>query len=471
MMLSVCFIMGLAFIFLGRNYLIIEQRGSMSRTADAAVRSAVSGSLAYDSLDFINNPALRINITNMASTTGNHIFICDTSGAVVSCSDMVFECPHFGMHLSSQTLQHLTAGGTLDTISDLDGFYDRNHYVLALPIKIDDGIVGFVFVASDSTRILGAWQAFTFVFANTSSAIIMAAVIMAYITARQQARPINEIAHAARSFAHGDLSVRVPEEDYRDEFSELASAFNAMAESLEKSEESRRDFIANLSHELKTPITTISGFADGILDGTIPKENEDRYLHTISDETKRLSRLVRQMLDLSRLESDTPENLLGKSFDISETLRQTLLYLEGRILDKGLDVEAQLPENSIEVLGDEDSIKQVVYNLLENAIKFSDPGATLVLSLWKQGTKAYVQVKNQGETIPEGELQLIFERFHKTDKSRSKNRDGVGLGLNIVKSILNNHGEDISVTSRDGETEFVFTLALKPEKKSRRGEN
>lgn len=468
MMLFCSSFMGVIFIMLGRNYLIVEKRDSLSKTADATIRSAVSSYRASGSLDYLNNPSLRINITNMASTTGNHIFICDAGGRVVSCSDLVFECPHFGMRLSNQTLHSLSAGNTLNSLSDLDGFYDRVHYVQAAPIVVDGSVIGFVFAASDSTQIIVAWQAFGFAFSSASGIILIAAVIMAYITARQQAKPINEIAHAARRFAHGEFSVRVPEYGAGDEISELVIAFNAMAESLENSEERRRDFIANVSHELKTPMTTISGFADGLLDGTIPKENQDRYLRTISDETKRLSRLVLHMLDLSRIESETPEALLGRSFDISETLRQTLLYFESRILGKGLDVETQLPENNIDVLGDEDSIKQVVYNLLENAIKFSDPGSTLGLSLWKQGAKAYVSVKNHGESIPEEELQLIFERFHKTDRSRSRDREGVGLGLNIVKSILNNHGEDISVSSRDGETEFLFTLALAPEKKSRR---
>ena len=269
------------------------------------------------------------------------------------------------------------------------------------------------------------------------------------------------MASAARRFAHGDFSARVADEGREDEIGELTESFNMMAESLEKSEQLRSEFIANLSHELKTPMTTISGFADGILDGTISKDEQDRYLATISSETKRLSRLVRQMLQMSRIQSvDTPA-LLSRSFNLSEVIMRTLLTFEGKITQNGLDVDAQLPEESIIVRGDEDSITQVVYNLLDNAIKFSEPGTAIGISLWKHGGKAFVSIKNHGETISPQELPFIFDRFHKTDKSRSLDRDGVGLGLSIVKTILNNHNEDVSVTSREGVTEFIFTVKLK----------
>ena len=271
------------------------------------------------------------------------------------------------------------------------------------------------------------------------------------------------MAAAALKFAHGDFSARVTAEG-SDEIGALAASFNKMAESLEQSEKRRSDFLANVAHELKTPMTTISGFADGILDGTIPPERERQYLETISSETKRLNRLVRRMLDVTRVENAGVEELRKKSFDVLELLARTLIVFEKKINDKNLEVDAMLPEESMMVLGDADAINQVIYNLLENAVKFSVPGSELGVSLFKQGGKAYVSVKNHGETIPPEELALIFDRFHKTDKSRSMDRDGVGLGLYIVKSILNNHGEDIVVTSRDGVTEFVFSLTLKPSK-------
>ncbi|MEG1683792.1 MAG: HAMP domain-containing sensor histidine kinase, partial [Oscillospiraceae bacterium] len=215
--------------------------------------------------------------------------------------------------------------------------------------------------------------------------------------------------------------------------------------------------IANISHELKTPMTTIAGYTDGILDGTIPPENEQQYLQIISDESRRLSRLVRRMLDVSQLQSMDPLRM-GEHFDVCESMRRVLISMERKITDRGLDVEADIPEESILVLGDNDLITQVIYNLLENATKFAIPGSTLYLGVGVRDGKARVTVRNHGETIPAAELPLLFERFHKSDKSRSEDKDGVGLGLYIVKTILEQHKEKINVTSEDGVTTFSFLL-------------
>ena len=171
------------------------------------------------------------------------------------------------------------------------------------------------------------------------------------------------------------------------------------------------------------------------------------------------------MLELSRLQAGDPSELLSQSFDISEILRLTLISFADKIESRKLDVDFQVPEEPILVNGNADAITQVVYNLFDNAVKFSKEGTELGISLWKDTAKAYVSVRNHGYTIPESEIPLLFDRFHKSDRSRSQDRDGVGLGLYIVKTILNNHGEDIAVTSRQGVTDFVFTLALKQEPK------
>ena len=222
----------------------------------------------------------------------------------------------------------------------------------------------------------------------------------------------------------------------------------------------QKQFVADASHELKTPMTTIAGFAEGLLDGTIPKEDENKYLTIIADETRRLSRLVREMLDMSRMSDHVaaPENM--KDFNLNEAIIATLLNFETRAEDKKLAVELHLPDDTLTVRGNEDAIRRVIYNLLDNAIKFAKEGGTLGVSLWQQGEKAYVSISDEGETIPPDDLPFIFDRFHKSDRSRSLDRDGVGLGLYLVKSILNAHDEDIAVTSKDGVTKFVFTMTL-----------
>ena len=244
-----------------------------------------------------------------------------------------------------------------------------------------------------------------------------------------------------------------------DEIAELAASFNNMAESLQQTERQRREFVANISHELKTPMTTIAGYTDGILDGTIPPESEKKYLQIISNESRRLSRMVRRMLDVSQLQAMDPLKG-GNHFDVCESMRRVLISMEQKITDRNLDVVAEIPEEPILVKGDNDMITQVIYNLLENAAKFARAGSDLYLEVHTADGKAHVTVQNLGETIPAEELPLLFERFHKSDKSRSEDKDGVGLGLYIVKTILEQHKEKINVTSENGVTTFSFSLSM-----------
>jgi signal transduction histidine kinase len=207
-------------------------------------------------------------------------------------------------------------------------------------------------------------------------------------------------------------------------------------------------------------MTTIAGFADGILDGTIPPERERESLQVIASETRRLSRLVRQMLDLSRLRALEEQNPVQERFDISEVMLRVLVSLEGKISSAGLDVQTDVPQQPVMVWGDPDGVTQVCYNLLDNAAKFAPAGSDITVKVAAREGKAYISVANLGETIPAEELPLLFDRFHKIDHSRSRDRDGVGLGLYIVKTLLGNMKENITVTSEDGVTEFTFTLTL-----------
>jgi signal transduction histidine kinase len=232
-----------------------------------------------------------------------------------------------------------------------------------------------------------------------------------------------------------------------------------MAESLSQSEKQRQEFVANVSHELKTPMTTIAGFMDGMLDGTIPQEKHRYYMQLVSDEVRRLSRLVRSMLEISRLQSQGITEEKKRRFDLCEAVGQVLISFEKRVNSKRIYMDVQMPDRSIWVKADPDSITQVIYNLLENAAKFARSGSDLYLSVAAADGKARVTVQNLGETIPAEELPLLFERFHKSDKSRSEDKDGVGLGLYIVKTILEQHKEKIHVTSEDGVTTFSFSLA------------
>ncbi len=453
-------IIGAAFFFLGRSYLISSTRERMSASADEVVRSA----LAMSKEESLGSWNLRLTISPIAKVTNSHIFICDQDGLVLSCSDLTLYCPkHLGKQLDESVITALKTGGEIDSLTTLMGFYPEQQYVIAKPINSGGELLGYVFVSTDSIDIMSGWQTFLGVVLAVAVAVMLVAMLMSLIYSKKMAEPLDELSLAARKFALGDFSIRVKNKEGRDdEIGTLLDSFNLMADSLERSDNKRQEFIANISHELRTPMTTIAGFADGILDGTIPREQEDKYLHKIADETRRLSRLVRNMLNLSQAESDAVDFSKRTRFDLSELLLQCLLSFESRAKEKQLDVDPQLPEDPIIVLAERDSITQVIYNLTDNAMKFASPGSTVTIKLYKKGNKAYVSVKNVGEPIPEDDLPYIFDRFHKSDRSRSMDKDGVGLGLYLVKKILNSHGEEVAVSSRDGVTVFVFTLPLAP---------
>ena len=451
-------IIAVSFVGIGRGYVLNEYEETMKNSAEEVSRIA-SAILENDSL---SSWSLSMSLSSIAKSTGNHVFVTNADGVVVSCSDRAIICEHLGRQIPQTVLEQTEAVGLYSQISNLDGLYAKDRFVVAEPIKDSAGATqGYVFVANGIDSILGAWSAFLKVAALVGSAVFIAALVMSFFFSKRMARPLDEIAAASRKFARGDFSVRVRQvEDPTDEMGALIESFNKMADSLESAEERRTEFIANISHELRTPMTTISGFADGILDGTIPREDEEKYLRSIRDETRRLSRLVKDMLGLAQMRSLATDPSRRTVFDVTELILQTMLSFESRATKKSLDVDPQLPDNHILVRADKDAITQVIYNLMDNAVKFASPNSCITVRLYRDGDKAYISVKDEGETIPEEDLPFIFDRFHKSDRSRSLDKDGVGLGLYLVKSILNSHDEDIAVKSADGMTEFVFTLPL-----------
>ena len=460
MLLAICFLLlSVSFIGIGRTYLIEDYRRDMmastNEVAHAASAIARSGSM--------NDWSLSMIISSISGATGNHIFITDEQGTIITCSDKLPFCEHIGKQIPEEIMQQLEIAGTCELFSNMDGFYPENRYLAAREIReeADGQLLGYCFITSPISNMLGTWTNYLTWSIIALSGVSVVAMLAVMVTTKRMARPLDEIAAASRKFARGDFSHRVRQTaDTSDEMGALIDSFNKMADSLEKAENRRSEFIANISHELRTPMTTISGFADGILDGTIPPEDEKKYLISIRDETRRLSRLVKDMLDVSRMKSWATDESRRSVFDLTELILQTMLSFETRATKKNLDVDPQLPDSHIMVYADKDAITQVLYNLLDNAVKFAKPGTCLVVRLYKDFGKAYVSIKDYGETIPPDDLPFIFDRFHKSDRSRSLDKEGVGLGLYLVKAIINAHDEDIAVRSEDGMTEFVFTLPL-----------
>ena len=461
---TMAFVLLLSFLILGSSFSALSYRFLMNEKRNAMVSTAVdvSNAIAAYSYDVsLGGFEIHMALSIWSNLTGYHILVSSVDGMVISCSDNKLPCEHTGKIIPPEILSSISAYVHYSELSLLGGIYTSTQNTIGLEVRGRFGeVIGYTFISANADDMSGVWRQFSGIFLTVASIVMIFAFIVSLITTRQQTKPINEMAAAAHRFARGDFSKRIEPTGRDDEIEYLAKAFNSMADYLERSETLRREFIANVSHELKTPMTTISGFADGILDGTVPSEKQSDYIQVISSETHRLSRLVMGMLDMSQFQATDPEELLKESFDASEVIRLALLSLEQKITDRGLDVEVDLPEEPIVTRGSQDAITQVIYNLIDNAIKFSQEGSAIRIDIWKQEGRAHISVESKGETIPADELPLIFDRFHKTDHSRSSDRSGVGLGLYIVKTILDNHNEDIFVTSQDGVTTFEFTLTI-----------
>lgn len=283
------------------------------------------------------------------------------------------------------------------------------------------------------------------------------AFIVAFILTRQIIKPLKKMRTAAKSIAAGNFNERIPITS-NDEIGQLAESFNLMTESLNELENMRSSFISDVSHELRTPMTIISGFIEGVLDGTIPDGEKNKYLTTVLEEVKRLSRLVSELLEASRLEQGKIK-IEKKNVDMNRLAAESVFAYEQQLTEKKINVDLQLYENECIAMADKDSIKRVLINLIDNAIKFTPEGGDISVSTRKQDKKVLVSVENSGEGIREEDLRHIWERFYKSDKSRSQDKKGVGLGLHIVKTIITQHGGEIFAESEEGKfARFTFIL-------------
>ena len=460
LLLTALLLVGTSFQMLVKSYLNNQALDGLENDGKA-IASLAS---AYYTEGSLSGREFFVNLSVASKVSDADAVIFDSTGKIVLCSDSLFGCEHQGWTIDTNYMKRVFQQDIAKDTGMISELYSDARYVVSVPIQdARSGVsVGIVMVSSPMTATLAILDRLSNIYISVSLLVVILAVVIMTVFARRQSLPLREMAKAASDFGHGNLSARVRVSDsYTQEVEELALAFNNMASSLQKSEYQRQEFVANVSHELKTPMTTIGGYVDGILDGTIPADRHRHYMQIVSDETKRLSRLIRSMLDISRLQDQggIPEEKKTR-FDLEECAGQVLITFEQKITAKELHVEVDMPQHPVFTIAYQDHITQVIYNLLDNAVKFCPPSGTLCLRIKEGGSKAYISISNDGETIPPEELPLVFDRFHKLDKSRSQNREGWGLGLYIVKTIVCSHGEDISVTSNNGKTEFTFTLPL-----------
>ena len=345
----------------------------------------------------------------------------------------------------------------------LGGMLDGKSYITVSEMRNEHGQPsGYLFLCSSGEQLTQFKQQFWSNFLLSACVMLLCASILTKILMRQLTDPLQKVTDAAQRFGGGDLSVRVEGVEGEGEAADLARTFNRMADNIQMNDNSRGQFMGNIAHELRTPMTTIKGFVDGILDGTIPPDMQNHYLQLVSEETGRLARLIQNMLDLSKLESGEYQ-VNARMFNIWDTLTGVALSAEQRINDGMIEIEGLTMDEKALVYADPDLIHQVVYNLLDNAIKFTPAGGTIRFSVEKLGPETEIAVWNSGQGISPEALPYVFQRFYKEDRSRGLHARGAGLGLNICKVLVNLSGGQIRVESQQGEwCRFVFTLPTCP---------
>ena len=387
------------------------------------------------------------------------LILADIEGNIIAAYGANEESALLSKLLPESFTKYASNEGELFLIPTEDNIFEDPHIVLTASVKNSaDEPVGTVYACSTTKTLSSLLSDIVKLVVVAILWVMLAALIAVYVISERVISPLRQISRAAKSFAKGDFDVRVEVRGH-DEIAELAATFNNMAESLDSYEKMRNTFISNISHDLRSPMTSISGFVDGILDGVIPPDKHEHYLKIISAEVKRLSRLVATLLDLSKIQAGERKFTMAP-FDISEMARQILFSFEKKIEDKKLSIEFDLDDDNITAIADRDAIYQIFYNICDNAVKFSKEGGLLRVSIKKyRGRRYLVGVFNEGEGISTKDLPHVFERFYKSDKSRGLDKTGVGLGLFISKAIIDAHGEEILAESEYGKNCFFgFTI-------------
>ena len=358
------------------------------------------------------------------------------------------------INLNDEELNKLKNGESINfNFKNYEGTLKKSYIK---PLFKDGYFYGAIVLIGDEAYTNPPKRIYIIIWFSVILALILSSVVTYYFSEKLIIKPLEEINNAAKKIAKGDVEKRVSIES-GDEIGELGYSFNIMAESLEQVDKKRREFISNVSHELRSPITSIKGFITGILDGVIPRDKENYYLTIVNDEISRLARLVTDLLDISAMESGK-FNLNMVDLDINEVITLCTLNLEGKVKEKNINVEVIFHDKHEYAIADRDRLIQVVTNLLENAVKYGEANGEIKIDTYVRGDKAYVSIFNSGPTIPKEEINNIWDRFYKSDKSRT-NKFSMGLGLPIVRLILSQHGQDIWVNNIDGKgVRFTFSL-------------
>lgn len=400
----------------------------------------------------------RSAIDSISANTKSVIIVFNKSGTIITVSGLK-KTSYIGKSMNKDISGIILSGKEYSKTGVMAEFFNEPTLTIGSPMYDNGSIIGGVLfslpvpeIRSENIRIFKSYFTMWII-------ALCFSVMLYYFISKRITMPIKKMSMAVSEFANGNFKKRV-EYISDNEIGELAANFNNMANSIENLENMRSNFVSDVSHELRTPMTTISGFIEGILDGTVKEEDREKYLKVVLDETKRLSRLVNDLLSISRME-DGKYKLNKRIFNINELVKVVLFKFEGAITDKNIDIELDFSEDCKDVYADSDAITQVLTNLIHNAVKFTPENGKISLKTWVYGKKSYIEIKNTGRGIEKDKIKYIFDRFYKTDDSRSNDKTGTGLGLFIVKNLINHHGEKIWAESEiDEYTKFTFSLTV-----------
>ena len=433
------------------NRYVLDEKFSSAEKASKSIEY-LTNTMVLNNDDPRSRKMYDTMLSSWALMVGSDITVVNQAGAVFTSTNSKYspDEEHTKKILDNEIIRAIVPGNQ-----------SNRQYIVGIPIRHRGNVIGGIFYFFPGDIMQGTIIRFSYMVFVSLLCAMAIALFLVYAESRHISGPLKVLNNAVLEIASGKYDKHVQIYS-RDEIAQLASSFNYMAKTLSQTEYMRNSFISDISHELRTPMTSISGFVAGILDGTIPKEKEREYLQIVLDESNRLARLTGEMFEMTKM-SSPGYKLSVKEFDITEAIRLSIIGSEKKIEEKNLEIDVWFEHDAINVLADPDAIRRVLINLIDNAVKFSNNSTTVNIKVYERNKHIYTEITNHGIGINEKDLPHIFDRFYKSDKSRSKDRAGAGLGLSFVKNIINLHSQQITATSTKEfadqyKTTFIFTL-------------
>lgn len=408
----------------------------------------------HEIITVANMERLQSTLSLASSHPNTTLWILNSDGQIV-LSNLAEASPDNPIILNDFDPSSLDSGSCQS--GDFYGYFGESYLSTVAPITDETTTIGYVAVHYPIKNLYQMRSDIQLIFLLLYLIIYLLAAILFLVYYHRVQKPIQKVITGASEFANGNLSYRIPL-DSENEVGYLAKNLNYMADKLNRNGEYQRQFISNISHDFRSPLTSIKGYVEAMIDGTIPVEIQEKYLKIISYEADRLEKLTRGLLTLN--DFDIHKRMLHiKDFDINKIVKATAASFEGTCTERNISLELLFSGRELIATADMEQIQQVLYNLLSNAIKFSPDNSSIIIETSDKNGKIFVSVKDHGIGIPKDSIHKIWERFYKIDRSRGKDQKGTGLGLAIVKEIIHAHGQHINVISTEGVgTEFIFTL-------------